>query len=295
MSSLRGETGAETRARVPCAAPAPVDCGSAPMLRNHRLAMSHDRARSGQSIAAISLDLDDTLWPVLPTLLAAEQALGDWLSSHAPATAAWLTTDRRTSLRASILANHPDRGWDMSWLRHRLLCDALTQAGDDPALADAAFEVFLAARQQVRLYDDVRPQLEAWQTRYPLIAISNGNADLDRIGLGDLFTVKISAHQVGFAKPDARIFQLACEQAACRPEQVFHIGDDLELDFLAARRAGLQAGWIRRADLGAPGRRKGRAMPPAVDPHTGADVPGFATLHELDAHLAALAARAGNS
>ena len=39
-------------------------------------------------IKAITLDLDDTLWPVWPAIEKAEQALLDWLARHAPQTAA---------------------------------------------------------------------------------------------------------------------------------------------------------------------------------------------------------------
>ena len=39
-----------------------------------------------RQVTAITLDLDDTLWPVRPTLVAAEQVLAEWLRTHAPAT-----------------------------------------------------------------------------------------------------------------------------------------------------------------------------------------------------------------
>ena len=39
-------------------------------------------------IRAITIDLDDTLWPVWPTIARAEAALAGWLATHAPATAA---------------------------------------------------------------------------------------------------------------------------------------------------------------------------------------------------------------
>ena len=38
-------------------------------------------------IKAITLDLDDTLWPIWPTIARAETVLADWLQRHAPATA----------------------------------------------------------------------------------------------------------------------------------------------------------------------------------------------------------------
>ena len=37
---------------------------------------------------AITLDLDDTLWPMAPTLRRAEALMQDWLRQHAPATVA---------------------------------------------------------------------------------------------------------------------------------------------------------------------------------------------------------------
>lgn len=204
---------------------------------------------AAHELTAISLDLDDTLWPVLPTLIHAEKTLTAWLEDHAPATAKMLTPQIRAQYRNAVVARHPDRVHDMSFIRHQLLRDALSAAGDDPVHADVAFEIFLAARQQVSLFDDVRPVLERWQARYKLIAISNGNADLDRIGLGHWFEVKLSAHQVGMAKPDPRIFQLACERAGVEPAQVLHIGDNHKDDCVAARQVGLKAAWVRRPEL----------------------------------------------
>ena len=39
-------------------------------------------------LLAITLDLDDTLWPSRPVLLHAEHMLSTWLAEHAPATLA---------------------------------------------------------------------------------------------------------------------------------------------------------------------------------------------------------------
>ena len=225
-------------------------------------------------IAAISLDLDDTLWPVLPTLIQAEKTLKIWLTEHAPATARRLTPEARAHWRNAVLARHPERAHDMSFIRLHLLRDALSDAGEDPALADEAFEVFLAARQNVSLFDDVKPVLERWQEQYSLIAISNGNADLDRIGLGAWFSVKLSAHEVGMAKPDPRIFALACEKADVQPEQILHIGDNLEVDCLAARSAGFNAAWLRRPEL---------AQNDEIDEQQSEHA--FKSLHEIDLAL----------
>ena len=125
---------------------------------------------------------------------------------------------------------------------------ALYRAGDDPALAESAFDAFFAARQQVTLFEDALPALEYLAARYPLVSISNGNADLQRIGLARFFRASIHAREFGVGKPDPRIFHAAAGAVDTTPEQVLHIGDDVTLDALGAMNAGMQAGWLNRSD-----------------------------------------------
>ncbi len=87
---------------------------------------------------------------------------------------------------------------------------------------------------------------------YRIAAITNGNADIHRTPLGPYFSASISAPAFGAAKPDPRIFHAACDALGVEPEATLHIGDDLELDVLAARRAGLHAAWLLRPELGRP-------------------------------------------
>lgn len=201
-------------------------------------------------IRAITLDLDDTLWPMRPALVEAERALAVWVGERAPRAAAHLTPQARAELRARLVAEHPRRAHDVSFLRREALRLAMHACGEDPALADGGFEVFLAARQRVSLYPDVLPVLAGWARRYRLIAVSNGNADVVRIGLARYFAASVSAHEVGFAKPDARMFHEACARAGVDPAATLHVGDDLDLDVRAAQAAGLRAVWVRRPDLG---------------------------------------------
>lgn len=200
-------------------------------------------------VRAISLDLDDTLWPVRPVLVAAERALAEWLRANAPRCAAYLTEEVRRELRAALIAREPGLAHDMSWLRTAILKAAMQASGDDPALAEPAFQAFLAARQRVEPWEDVHRVLADWATRWPIAAVSNGNADVVRVGLGDLISVRVDARRAGCAKPDPRIFALACDELGLSPAAVLHIGDDWHLDVAAARRAGLQAAWLRRPQL----------------------------------------------
>lgn len=242
-------------------------------------------------IQAISLDLDDTLWPVLPALLKAEQDMHGWLLERAPATAAICSIDRMREIRVLVAMAHADRAHDMGWLRLESLRRALREGGDDPALAVGAFNVFLDGRQRVTLYDDVHEVLQRWKSRYKLLVVTNGNADIGRIGLGHLFDVAVAAHELGVGKPDRRIFQHACDLAGVLPANVLHVGDDIELDVRGAREAGLHAAWLRRPDLDEQLRRSRKSAPEAQSadglwPH---DEPVYRSLEAIDRALQSVA------
>jgi len=198
-------------------------------------------------IKAITLDLDDTLWPVEPTIARAEQALADWLAQHAPSTARMLSdAPVRSQLRKSVVEAHPELAHDFSALRLAYLHRALAQAGDDSALAHSAFAVFFAERQRVTLFPDALAALAALAARYPVVAVSNGNADVTKVGLGAYFVGSVSAQSCGVAKPHIDIFHAAARSVQCDPSEVLHVGDDAHLDVLGALNAGMQAAWINR-------------------------------------------------
>ncbi len=201
-------------------------------------------------IRAIGLDLDDTLWPIWPTIQRAERELVSWLSQSAPFAARVFSDPRaRLDLREQVLRSRPDLGHDMSAMRRECIRLALERAGEDTALAEPAFQVFLDHRMRVDLFADVLPALGFLASRFPIVAISNGNADVARVGIGAHFTASLSAHMFGVGKPDARIFHAAAEAAGVRSEEVLHVGDDPTLDVLGGLQAGMQTVWVNRSDL----------------------------------------------
>ena len=196
-------------------------------------------------IQAITLDLDDTLWPVWPTIARAEVVLQDWLTLHAPQTARLCAdTDFKKCIRAEVNQRHADKAHDLSFLRHESIRQSLIRAGDAPYLADEAFEVFFAERQNVTLYDGVEQALARLALRYPLVGLSNGNADVFRTAAGPYFKASLSARQFGVAKPDVRIFHAAAAQLNLSAESVLHLGDDAHTDVMGAMNAGMQTAWI---------------------------------------------------
>jgi HAD superfamily hydrolase (TIGR01549 family) len=199
-------------------------------------------------VRAITLDLDDTLWPIAPAIARAEAALDAWLHAHAPRTAARWPLAARRALRDQVDVEHPHLAHDFTRQRLITLERMLRDAGDDVALVDAAFEAYFAARCEVEHYDDSVAALQRLAARVPLAAVSNGNACLARIGLLPLFRFQLGAREHGAAKPAASIFHAACAQLALPPAQVLHVGDDPELDVAGAHHAGLRSCWINRDD-----------------------------------------------
>jgi FMN hydrolase / 5-amino-6-(5-phospho-D-ribitylamino)uracil phosphatase len=205
------------------------------------------------TIRAISFDLDDTLWPIWPVIERAEKALLAWLSEHAPMTAALFASptalrEIREYMHDVVIKKKPEIAHDLAAIRKESIRLALYRAGDDPLLAEPAFDVFFAERNRVEYYEDALPAIQALAKRYPLVSLSNGNARLDLVGIAHYFQAAVSATGFGVAKPDARIFQEAARLAGVKPEQVLHVGDDAGLDVLGALGAGMQAVWLNRQD-----------------------------------------------
>lgn len=201
---------------------------------------------------ALSLDLDDTLWPIWPVIERAELALDAFLRQHCPLTAARYPVPKMRELRARVAAEHPHLAHD--YTKQRLLCleRAIGEAGDDVALAETAMDVFYEARNRVEFYPDTLEALQRLSARTPVAALTNGNADLGRIGIQSHFRVFVSARETGVAKPEPRIFLATCERLGVAPHQVLHVGDDPHLDVAGARQAGLRTCWINRRRLAWP-------------------------------------------
>ena len=98
---------------------------------------------------AISLDLDDTLWPIWPVIEKAEQALHDFLCERCPRTAAAFPIPRMRELRERIAAEHPQFAHDFTHQRKLSLAHALREAGEDELHVEDAFTAFYAARNRI--------------------------------------------------------------------------------------------------------------------------------------------------
>jgi HAD superfamily hydrolase (TIGR01549 family) len=85
--------------------------------------------------------------------------------------------------------------------------------------------------------------------RYRLATLSNNlliaNDLLKDYGLWDYFIISGNSAEVGFSKPDPRLFRYVLDRACCHPGEALMVGDRLDNDIAPAKRLGLKTARIR--------------------------------------------------
>jgi putative hydrolase of the HAD superfamily len=228
-----------------------------------------------QEIEAILFDLDDTL---LDGATAWRSGMETLLLARCP------QLDRSAALDA----------WDTVFEEYfaRYLTGALTFEASRIARVRAWAEVvsvevasgdellwfddYLAGYQAGwAAFDDVGPTLPLLRG-FRLGVITNGDGEQQRakltaLGLGSTFEAVVCSGDVGFAKPDRRIFEAAADRLGLAPDHCLFVGDRRDSDALAALGAGMSAVWLNRKGHPSPDDR----------------VPEIDTLHRLPTLLTA--------
>lgn len=199
----------------------------------------------------ISFDLDDTLFDNGPVIIGAFEALFDYLADTYPGFADHFNYQSFIEYAHETRLAHPEIV-DFNVLRHIHINAALARAGFDEQNTEQAYSVFLDARQKVRLFPDSLAILKQLGKKYRLISISNGNANPDRIGLGEVFEASFNPTSIGFAKPDPTMYTRVCETLRIDPAQVLHVGDCLHNDYEAPLAAGCRAIWYNAKKIDSP-------------------------------------------
>ena len=200
-------------------------------------------------IRAITLDLDNTLWEIDSVIHRAETALWSWLSENYPRIPESFSAEDVSVLREVTIEKYwKHKCHDYRFLRKKVIELLALEAGYDEGLVEPAFKIFDDVRNDVELYPDVLPDLEILFSRYTVVAVTNGNANLQTIGIRHLFHDVVTASDVGAAKPARRIFETAIRKAGVSPEEILHVGDHPETDVDGGRQAGLRTAWVNRAN-----------------------------------------------
>ena len=137
-----------------------------------------------------------------------------------------------------------DKGW---W--HDLVNRVLEEVAPDMKDLDRdnffefAYDHFAEAGVW-ELYPEVREVLSALRGRFELSIVSNFDGRLrmilEHLGVSKYFRHIFLSSELGADKPDPLIFRLATKSSGFLPNEVMHVGDDPERDWIAAERAGLQ-------------------------------------------------------
>ncbi|HCP30135.1 HAD-IA family hydrolase [Pseudomonas fulva] len=210
------------------------------------------------NIKLITFDLDDTLWDTAPVIASAEVVLRDWLQANAPLLGD-VPVEHLFAIRERIVLAEPELKHRISALRRRVLTRALEDVGygqmQAQQLAELGFEVFLQARHKVEIFPEVQPMLELLSQHYALGVITNGNADVSRLGLADYFRFALCAEDLGIGKPDPAPFVEALRRSGVPASEAVHVGDHPRDDIAGAQRAGLRAVWFNPQAKAWPGEQ----------------------------------------
>ncbi|HHQ4736134.1 HAD-IA family hydrolase [Aeromonas veronii] len=203
--------------------------------------------RRWQPVAAISFDLDDTLYDNGPAIVRAEQWMLNHLRSEYLATA-MLDKSRWLELKRAVLMARPELRHDVSLARQQTIRAAMVEGGmaDQQASREAeqVFAAFLAERSKIEVSESTHQLLARLAERYPLVVITNGNLDLAQAGLDRYFTLVCKAGMNARMKPAPDMFEQTRSALKLPAERILHVGDHPETDVLGARLHGFRAAWL---------------------------------------------------
>lgn len=221
-------------------------------------------------VTVISLDLDDTLWPVEPIIVAAEDNFYRQIQRQFPRISDALPNEQLRTKRIQYMQARPELHHDLSTLRTHFIDELLQEHDYAPDSERLLMQQFKQDRNKVDFYPGTLEALRKLAQKYTLVACTNGNADVFKTEAGQYFRHAISSEHVGVAKPDKRIFDLVCQKVGCRAPDVLHIGDNPQTDALGALHAGMHSIWFNREQ---------QQWPHPQQPH--ATIKHLDELHEL--------------
>jgi putative hydrolase of the HAD superfamily len=190
---------------------------------------------------AIFFDAGNTLvFPDLTLTLAPLHAHDIWPSDNQLFAAERIARRRRDDAAANGNAKLGDREY---W---ELYYDELLRnfSHTDAALKAALITEARRSSNWEYVLPGTRDALLALKQRYRLGVISNSDGHIDqlfvRLGLRDCFDSFADSGNIGYEKPDARIFQAAVAELNATAAESLYIGDIYSIDYLGAIGAGMQ-------------------------------------------------------
>lgn len=228
-------------------------------------------------VRAVFFDLDDTLCAYWD---ASKAALRETFATHGPdhltveeQIAHWAAAFRKLS--PTLKKTH----WYDIYLKtggptrnEQMRLTLLEMGIDDPERAVKMGDLYgLRRDENLQLFPEALEVLDVLRGRYPMGLITNGPADIQRqevetTGVEPYFDPILIEGEMGFGKPDSRVYDLAHEAIASKigefaPEEVLMVGNSYSADILGAHAMGWQTAWIRRPSDVPPSQNQPEAKP----------------------------------
>ncbi|MBA6390035.1 HAD-IA family hydrolase [Colwellia sp. BRX10-3] len=210
---------------------------------------------------AISFDLDDTLYSNQPIMLATDAQMIIYFKrifSDYGLDSSLYTFDFRFwwPFRQQVIAQTPMLKHDIGLLREKSYYLGALSLGlpstDAQSVADLALGYFVEQRSNFTLPQQTHDLLSYLKRRVPLVAITNGNVDTNKIGIAKYFSAHFNASTEHKLKPDRDMFDKACMALQLRSSQLLHVGDCGKNDVFGAINAGCQTAWLNPYKVGKP-------------------------------------------
>ena len=122
------------------------------------------------SIKAVSFDLDDTLWPLLPVILKAEKDTNNWLVKNYPGVKKLLESEEIISIRNELISHEGELVNQLSKLRKLVFLELGIRSGykkeEAEIMAKESFKVFFSGRNDVKLYQGTEKTLKRLKEKF---------------------------------------------------------------------------------------------------------------------------------
>lgn len=194
----------------------------------------------------LSFDLDDTLYQNEDVIIKAEQAQFDAVCHLIPE-ARDVGITKWQKLKWQIAKSMPEVRHDVTEWRIQVIKQGLADFGiTDTKAIQQIYEVFYLARSNFDVPAETFSVLTKLKTKFKLIAVTNGNVDINRIGLAPYFDAYYRAGEQNCRMkpyPDM-LLKAVNDLSLSGPNKILHLGDNIKADIKSAQNAGVASLWF---------------------------------------------------
>ena len=190
-------------------------------------------------IKVISFDLDDALYDNQPVLQNAEHRCNEFLEKQFNRQNIQFSLEAFYSIRHRLMSSVDHAMENMTLMRQVAIREFCVNLEEADLITQQALAIFLQARSQATVPSKIFSMMEILASRYLLVSVTNGNCDPGQLSIGKFFHKNYSPVEGYRAKPHPQMLLQVIEDFKLDKSELLHIGDSLDKDGLAAKKAGV--------------------------------------------------------